>query len=59
MQRWQYLIYNNANENLIYESVEIRKLFVLLYNVHKENMFPIEIEDEREAPLKPRLNKHG
>ena len=33
--------------------------FVLFYNVHKENMFPIEIEDGREAPLKPRLNKYG
>ena len=24
--------------------------FVLFYNVQKENMFTIEIEDEREAP---------
>ena len=27
--------------------------FVLFYNVHKENMFTIEKEDECEAPLKP------
>jgi len=28
------------------------KFFVLFYDVHKENMFTINLEDEREAPSK-------
>ena len=34
---------------------EIRELFLfLLYNVHKENMFTINLGDGREAPSKAR-----
>ena len=29
-----------------------RIIFVLFYDVHKENMFTINLEDEREAPSK-------
>ena len=29
-----------------------RIIFVLFYDVHKENMFTINLEDEREAPYK-------
>ena len=29
-----------------------RIIFVLFYNVHKENMFTINLEDGREAPCK-------
>ena len=29
-------------------------IFVLFYDVHKENMFTINLEDEREAPSKAR-----
>ena len=31
-----------------------RIIFVLFYNVHKENMFTTNLEDEREAPSKAR-----
>ena len=31
--------------------------FVLFYNVHKENMFTIDLEDGYEAPLKPSTYK--
>jgi len=36
-----------------------RIIFVLFYDVHKENMFTINLEDEREAPSKasfPKIN---
>ena len=38
----------------IYEifSENPRIIFVLLYDVHKENMFTINLEDGREAPYK-------
>ena len=31
-----------------------RIIFVLFYDVHKENMFTINLEDGREAPYKAR-----
>ena len=34
-----------------------RIIFVLFYDVHKENMFPINLEDGREAPSKASVNK--
>ena len=37
--------------------MKIRELFfVLFYDVHKENMFTINLEDGREAPSKARKN---
>ena len=36
--------------------VKIRQLFfVLFYDLHKENMFTINLEDGREAPSKARF----
>ena len=32
-----------------------RTIFVLFYDVHKENMFTINLEDGREAPYKASL----
>ena len=32
--------------------MKIRELFLLFYDVHKENMFIINLEDGREAPSK-------
>ena len=32
-----------------------RIIFVLFYDVHKENMFTINLEDGREAPSKPSM----
>ena len=34
-----------------------RIIFVLFYDVHKENVFTINLEDRREAPSKASLNK--
>ena len=34
-----------------------RIIFVLFYDVHKENMFTINLEDGREAPSKVSINK--
>jgi len=34
-----------------------RSIFVLFYDVHKENMFTINLEDGREAPSKASINK--
>ena len=33
-------------------SIVIKFFFVLFYDVHKENMFTINLEDGREAPSK-------
>ena len=33
-----------------------RIIFVLFYDVHKENMFTINLEDGREAPYKASIN---
>jgi len=35
-----------------------RIIFVLFYDVHKENMFPINLEDGREAPSKASIEKN-
>ena len=37
---------------IFYENPRI--IFVLFYDVHKENMFTINLEDGREAPFKAR-----
>ena len=34
-----------------------RIIFVLFYDVHKENMFTINLEDGREAPYKASISK--
>ena len=34
-----------------------RIIFVMFYDVHKENMFTINLEDGREAPSKASVNK--
>ena len=34
-----------------------RIIFVLFYDVHKENMFSINLEDGREAPYKTSIDK--
>ena len=34
-----------------------RIIFVLFYDVHKENMFRIDLEDGREAPSKASISK--
>ena len=36
-----------------------RIIFVLFYDVHKENMFTINIEDGREAPYKASMKYLG
>ena len=36
-----------------------RIIFVLFYDVHKENMITINLEDGREAPSKASLNKNN
>ena len=36
-----------------------RIIFVLFYDVHKENMFTINLEDGREAPSKASKNKNA
>ena len=36
-----------------------RIIFVLFYDVHKENMFTINLEDGREAPSKTSIYKFG
>ena len=39
---------------------EIRELFLLFYNVYKEKMFKIQIQDGREAPKNPiKLKKNS
>jgi len=35
-----------------------RIFFVLFYNLHKENMFTINLEDGREAPSKASIFKY-
>ena len=32
-----------------------RIIFILFYDVHKQNMFTINLEDGREAPKKPSI----
>ena len=34
----------------------LQTIFVLFYDVHKENMFTINLEDGREAPYKASFN---
>jgi len=36
-----------------------RIIFVLFYDVHKENMFTINLEDGREAPSKASIIQKG
>ena len=35
-----------------------RIIFVLFYDVHKKNMFTINLEDGREAPYKTSISKN-
>ena len=49
-QNFKYLSSSKFDLNFFCENPRI--IFVLFYDVHKENMFTINLEDGREAPSK-------
>ena len=52
-QNFKYLSQSKFDLHKIFKKFENpRIIFVLFYDVHKENMFTINLEDRREAPSK-------
>ena len=52
-QNFKYLCPSKFDLHLIFENFENPRIFfVLFHDVHKENMFTINLEDGREAPSK-------
>ena len=47
---------NSIFENFEYPQKKFKSANFFFYNVHKENMFTMEMEDGREAPEQPSLN---
>ena len=52
-------LHQNSIDIKFLKILKIREIiFVLFYDVHKENMFTINIEDGREAPSKASSSKN-
>ena len=54
-QNFKYLSPSKFDRHFFCENPRI--IFILFYDVHKENMFRTNLEDGREAPSKASLNK--